>query len=440
MANAEPKQKLGLWTSTSLVIGNMIGAGVFLLPAAMASYGSIGLLGWLFAGIGSFFLAKVFSNLSKLMPDATGGPYAFSQRGLGDFAGFLVSWGYYISNAGGNAAITISFISAMSTFFPILATSKFVASATGFTAVWLLAYINTLGVVTSGKLQLVTTVLKIAPLVLVAFGGLFFIHLSNFHPFNSSGTSVFAAISTTAALTMFSYFGIECASIPAGDVANPEKTIARATMLGLLITAFIYILGSASVMGMIPAKTLEHSLTPYADAAAIIYGPNARYWISAGMAIAAFGCLNGWTLVQGQVPYATAKDKLFPAVFGYVNKRGVPWVGIMGNAVLISLFILMNYSKGLVDMFKFLLLFSTLTSLVPFLFSVAAYPIIRAKKKLSHGWTGALVITFFAFVYTLWAIAGTGQDAVFYGFMFMMTGLPLYMWLVYKRDKDLEKT
>jgi APA family basic amino acid/polyamine antiporter len=437
MANPSPAKKLGLWTTTSLVIGNMIGAGVFLLPAAMASYGSIGLLGWVFSGIGSFFLAKVFSNLSKLLPKATGGPYAFTQSGLGDFAGFLVSWGYYISNAAGNAAITISFISALSTFFPSLGTHEYLAVVTGFATVWLIAYINTLGVVTSGKLQLVTTILKIAPLVLVAFGGLFFIHLSNFHPFNSSGTSVFSAISTTAALTMFSYFGIECASIPAGDVADPGKTISRATMLGLLITAFIYILGSASVMGMIPAKTLEHSLTPYADAAAIIYGNSARYWISAGMAIAAFGCLNGWTLVQGQVPYATAKDKLFPAVFGRLNKRGVPWVGIIGNAVLISLFIIMNYSKGLVDQFQFLLQFSVLTSLVPFLFSVAAYPIIRSRKKLSHGWIGALVVTFFAFAYTIWAIAGTGKDAVFYGFLFMMIGLPLYMWLVYKRDKDL---
>jgi APA family basic amino acid/polyamine antiporter len=437
MTEPASAKKLGLWTSTSLVVGNMIGAGVFLLPAAMASFGSIGLLGWVFAAIGSFFLAKVFSNLSKLMPNATGGPYAFTQSGLGDFAGFLVSWGYYISNAAGNTAITVSLVSALSTFFPALGTNPVLAITTGLTSVWLLSYINTLGVVTSGKLQLVTTILKIAPLVLVGVGGLFFIQLKNFHPFNSSGTSVFTAISTTAALTMFSYFGIECASIPAGDVADPAKTISKATMLGLMITAMVYILGSASVMGIIPAKTLEHSLTPYADAAAIIYGKNARYWVSAGMAIAAFGCLNGWTLVQGQVPYATAKDKLFPAVFARVNKRGVPWVGIVGNAIFITVFISMNYTKGLVAQFQFLLLFSVLTSLVPFLFSVASYPIIRARKKLSHGWTGALAVAFFAFAYTIWAIAGTGHDAVFYGFMFMMMGLPIYMWLAYKKDKEV---
>jgi APA family basic amino acid/polyamine antiporter len=146
------EKKLGLWTSTSLVVGNMIGAGVFLLPAAMASFGSIGLFGWVFSAVGSFFLAKVFSNMSKLLPHATGGPYAFTRNGLGDFAGFLVAWGYFLATSCANAAITISLISALSTFFPVLGTSSLAAVTAGLCAIWLLTYINTLGVVTSGKL------------------------------------------------------------------------------------------------------------------------------------------------------------------------------------------------------------------------------------------------------------------------------------------------
>jgi len=187
-------------------------------------------------------------------------------------------------------------------------------------------------------------------------------------------------------------------------------------------------------MGMIPAHTLEHSVTPYADAAAIIYGNSARYWVSAGVAIAAFGALNGWILVQGQVPYATATDKLFPPIFGKLNKKGVPYFGILLNAIIISVFIGMNYTKGLVEQFKFFLLFATLTSLIPFLFSVAAYPIIRARKKIISGWTAALILTFLAFVYTIWMIAGTGKDAVYYGFLILMLGVPLYMWLAYKKE------
>ncbi|HEY9197422.1 MAG TPA: amino acid permease, partial [Mucilaginibacter sp.] len=361
------EKKLGLWTSASLVVGNMIGAGVFLMPAAMASFGSIGLLGWIFSAIGSFFLAKVFSNMSKLLPHATGGPYAFTRAGFGDFAGFLVAWGYFVSTSCANAAITISLVSALSTFFPVLAVSKFAAISTGLCAIWLLTYINTLGIVTSGKLQLITTILKILPLLLVAFGGLFFLDTKNFVPFNSSGSSTFNAISATAAMTMFSFIGIECATIPAGSVTNPEKNIPRATMLGLFVATLVYLLGSVSVMGLIPAHQLQHSLTPYADAAVVIYGSNARYWVSAGVAIAAFGALNGWTLTQGQIPFAIANDKLFPAIFSRQNKKGVPFVGILVSSALVSAFMSMNYASGLVEQFRFLLLLSLLSMLIPYL-------------------------------------------------------------------------
>ncbi|WP_183577198.1 amino acid permease [Mucilaginibacter sp. X5P1] len=435
MAEPESSKKIGLWTTTSLVVGSMIGAGVFLMPAAMASFGSIGLLGWIFSAIGSFFIAKVFANLSKLLPHGTGGPYAFSQSGLGDFAGFLVAWGYYISNACGNSAIVISFTSALSTFFPVIGTNPLISILISLAAVWLLTYINTLGVVAGGRVQLVTTILKIVPLVLIAVGGLFFIKAKYFLPFNSSGVSVLSAIGTTAAMTMFSYLGIECATIPAGSIENPEKTIGKATILGLLITAVVYILGSVSVMGIIPANTLAHSLTPYADAAVIIYGSNARYWVSAGVAIAAFGSLNGWILVQGQVPYATAKDKLFPPIFGKLNKNGAPFFGIFMNGVLISFFIYMNYNRGLVDQFKSLMLVGVLTTLVPFLFSIAAYPIIRARKKITTGWAAAIILAVLAFSYTLWMVVGSGEDAVFYGFVLLMLGVPFYVWLAYKKHK-----
>jgi APA family basic amino acid/polyamine antiporter len=432
------EKKLGLWTSTSLVVGNMIGAGVFLMPAAMAGFGSIGLLGWVFSAIGSFFLAKVFSNMSKLLPHATGGPYAFTRNGFGDFAGFLVAWGYFISTSCANAAITISLVSALSTFFPVLATSNIAAVSTGLCAIWLLTYINTLGVVTSGRLQLITTILKVLPLLLVAVGGLFFLQIKNFTPFNSSGNTTYGAISATAAMTMFSFIGIECATVPAGSVNNPEKTIPKATMIGLLIASLVYILGSVSVLGIIPAAQLQRSVTPYADAAVVIYGSSARYWVSAGVAIAAFGALNGWTLMQGQMPFATAKDKLFPAIFARQNKKGVPYVGILLSSALVSVFMSMSYTKGLVEQFRFLLLLSLLSMLIPYLLSAASYLIIKVKAKQTNGWTGAVLLAILAFGYALWNIAGTGKEAVYYGFLLLMISIPFYVWVAYKKSKEAE--
>jgi APA family basic amino acid/polyamine antiporter len=439
------RNKIGLWTSTSLVVGNMIGAGVFLMPAAMAKYGSISLLGWIFAGIGTFFMARVFASLSKLIPMGTGGPYAYTRYGFGDFAGFIVAWGYYISIVTANAAIAIAFVSALSTFFPVLATNPgapainaVAAVSTGLGAIWLLTWINTRGIITTGKVQLITAILKLLPLVVIAAGGLFFIRFENFRPFNGGGGSVYDAINATAAMAMFSFVGIECATIPADNVSNPDQTIPRATMLGLFISALVYILGSVSIMGMIPMNVLQRSGTPYADAAAIMFGPSARYWASGGAAIAAFGALNGWIMVQGKLPFAIAKDRLFPSFFGRQNKKGAPYAGIIFNSALVSLFMLMNYTGGLVEQFRFLTLLAITCMLVPYLFCAAAYLIARFEKKQFHSGEllAAIVVGSLAFAYSLWAIAGSGQSSVYWGFLLLLAGIPFYIGVVYKRNAE----
>ena len=431
--------KLGLWTSTSLVVGNMIGAGVFLMPAALASFGSVSLLGWVFSAIGCFFLARVFANLSRMLPKATGGPYAYTHHSLGNFAGFLIAWGYYISNACANAAITVSLVSALSTFFPALATNALVAISTALSALWFLTWVNTRGVLVSGKLQLVTVILRLVPLFIVSIGGLFFIRFQNFHPFNSTGQSTFSAITASASLTLFAFVGLESATVPAGSVTDAAKTISRATMLGLAIATVVYILSTVSVMGIIPSDQLKRSATPFADAAAMIWGNSARYWVSAGVAIAAFGSLNGWILIQGQVPYASAKDNLLPHIFARTNKKNVPYMGILVNGVLTSVFIWMNYSKALVEQYKFLLLLATITTLVPYLFCTAAYIITKIEKTdlTSKGWFSAVILFILAFCYSLWAIAGTGQETVYFGFILLMTGIPFYALIIYRNKKTV---
>jgi APA family basic amino acid/polyamine antiporter len=239
---------------------------------------------------------------------------------------------------------------------------------TGLATIWILTWINTLGVFTSGKLQLITTILKVVPILLVGIVGLFFIQWDNFLPFNASGTSTLSAITATTTLTFFAFLGIECATIPSGSVENPEKTIARATLLGTFIATAVYILSTVSIMGMIPAAQLKTTVTPFADAATIIWGSGAKYWVSAGVAIAAFGALNGYILIQGQLPAAIANDQLFPAIFAKKNSKGVPAIGVAISSVLVSFFMMMNYTKGLVDQFKFLILLTTLTVLIPYLF------------------------------------------------------------------------
>ncbi len=436
----ESKGKLGLWTSTSLVVGNMIGAGVFLMPTALAAYGGISLVGWFFSALGAFILAKIFANLSKLMPAADGGPYAYSQAGLGNFAGFLVAWGYWISIWCTNAAIAVSFVSALSTFFPILGKSAVAAVFTGLAAIWFLTWLNSRGILASGKMQLITTLLKLLPLIAVAIGGLFFIHLKNFIPFNNSTVSNFSAITSTTTLTFFAFLGFECATIPSGSVENAAVTVSRATQIGTLLVIVIYITSTISVMGMIPAKSLQTSVTPFADAAALIWGNGARYWVSAGAAIAAFGALNGYILLQGQLPYAIAKDKLFPKVFSKLNSKSVPALGMIISSVLISICVGMNYTKGLAEQFRILILLSTLTVLIPYLFSTAAYMIIRIERKklVKTGWVAAIVLSTLAFIFSLWMVVGSGQETVYWGFVLLMLGIPFYVWMLGRQSADNE--
>ena len=214
-------------------------------------------------------------------------------------------------------------------------------------------------------------------------------------------------------------------------------------MLGTLIATIIYILSSASIMGMISAKELQHSVTPFADAAVMIWGNGAKYWVSAGVAIAAFGALNGWILVQGQVPYAIAKDKLFPAIFKKENKKRVPGWGIVISSILVSVLMSMNYTKGLAEQFKFLILLSTLTVLVPYLFSAAAYIIIRLENKyLKPGvaWIPSLLLATGAFIFSLWAIAGSGYETVYWGFILLMAGVPFYVMMVWKNRSSSQTT
>jgi APA family basic amino acid/polyamine antiporter len=432
MKNTSDK-KLGIWMSTSLVIGNMIGAGVFLMPSALAAYGGISILGWIFSSLGALLLAKVFGHLSTLVPDKDGGPYIYSRIGLGDFAGFLVAWGYWISTWVSNAAITIAFVGAMSVFFPILNQNAVIAVAVGLGTIWLLTWINTKGVRESGKLQLVTTFLKVLPLAVVILGGFFFFDLNNFIPFNTSGTSNVSAIAVTATLTLYAFLGVESATIPAGNVEQPEKTIPRATLLGTVITTLIYVLGTVVVMGMIPPSLLANSPAPFADAMAIMTNEWGRNLVAAGAAISAFGALNGWILIQGQIAMAISKDDLFPRVFRKENKNGVPFLGLIIGSVLTSAVMLMNYADGLVEQFKFLILLTTLCCLIPYLFTSVSYVLIVIGKKLpNQRWVPVLGVGGLAFLYSLWAIYGSGEQAVFYGFLLLLAGIPFYIWMKWR--------
>ncbi|MEM1244358.1 MAG: amino acid permease, partial [Pseudomonadota bacterium] len=363
--------KLGLFMLTALVAGNMIGSGVFLLPATLAKIGSISLLAWVVTAIGAVFLALIFAQLSRLMPKI-GGPYAYCREAFGDFAGFLIAYNYWIAVWVGNAAIAIAFVGYLAVFFPILNANLLLRYITAVIAVWFTTVVNMISVHHAGVLQLITTVLKVIPIILIALIGIWYIHPENFAQFNLSGFSGWHAFSTAAALTLWSFIGLESATVPAENVNKPEKTISRATILGVTLTAILYILSSAAIMGIIPLSTLANSTAPYTDAAMKLFGPIGGSLVGIGAVIACFGALNGWVLLQGQIGLALARDNLFPAAFAKQNRNGSPYIGLLISSFFISVLLLMTLNANLVAQFKFIILLATLASLIPYFFSTMA--------------------------------------------------------------------
>jgi len=410
-------------------MGNMIASALFMLPATLSYFGSISLLGWLFSGAGAICLALVYSWLSQLMPIANGGPYAYTREGLGDFAAFLVAWGYWISVWCANAAIAVAFISYLSVFVPALGHNALLAVCTGLGAIWFLTWVNLRGLREAGVVQVVTTALKIAPLVLVTVGGAFYIHLENYLPFNSSGTSDFSAITAAATLTLFAFLGLECATIPSGQVENPERTIPRATIMGTLAVTALYITGTVVIMGVLPPAALKTSQAPFADAAAVMWGDWARYLVAGGAVMSTFGALNGWILMQGQIPAAAAVDRLFPSLFKSENKAGAPYFSLIGSSALISVLLLMNFTKSLANTYQFIILLATMTVLVPYLFSAVAYGVLAVRSNQLKWNNGTkITVALVAFGYSMWAIAGSGESTVYWGFLLLMAGVPIYGW------------
>jgi len=426
-------QKIGLLAATSLVVGNIIGAGIFVLPASLGKFGSISIVGWLFTATGALILAKIFSNFSKKLKGKSGGPYIYSKVVFGDFIGFLVAWGYWISCWVNNAAIAVAIVSALSFFFPELVTNPFYATLTGLSFIWFFTFTSSNGIKSSGNIQILTTIAKLIPLVLIILFGFFIFDLEIFPEFNLTDQNDFEILPVVAVMTLYAFLGLECASIPAENIKNPEKTIPKATMVGTLISTLIYILSTIVLFGIIPAENLINSPAPFAEAGEIIGGKYFGFLISAGAAISAIGALNGWILITSYMPMTMANDRLFPKVFAKKNKKGFPYLSLLLGSILTSFVMTMNYTDGLVDRFEFLILLTTLSTLIPYFFVSVSYILFHVEKRLFKiNSFRSVILGLFGSLYSLWAIFGSGIDSIVYGTILLILGIPIYLILKLK--------
>ncbi|MCU1453205.1 MAG: amino acid permease [Acidimicrobiales bacterium] len=426
---ADTGHLIGLPTATALVMGSIIGTGVFALPSALAAFGPISLVAFVVVTIGAVALAKVYGSLSKRVP-GSGGPYLYARDAFGDFAGFLNAWSYWITAWAGNAAIAVAWVGYVEVF---VNKGHHTAGAIviALVGLWLPAMVNLTGIRNMGAFQIVTTVIKFVPLLFMATVGLVFMKTANFGAFNVSGLSARGAISAAAAIALFSFLGLETASVAAGRVRDPGRNVRRATVYGTTASAFVYILGTLAVFGLVANAALQKSVAPFSDAAnAIFHGGWAGNVMAVAAIISGIGCLNGWTMICAEMPYAAAKDGLFPKSFGR-TRRGVPAFGILAGAVFASIITIFSYTH-FKNVFTTIVLLSVLTAVIPYLFSAAAqiyWLVIPGRDLRWKHLVRDLVVATLGLGFSFWTLAGSGYQAVYYGVFVLLLGVPVYIWL-----------
>ena len=441
-AETEGKRSLGLVSCTALVVGNMVGSGFFIAPSALAPYGATAIIGWGVMSVGAVCLGMVFARLARIAP-VTGGPYAYTRLGFGRVAGFLIAWGYWISIWASLPAIAAALVGYLGKLVPVLADHFFLRVAIGLGAMWLVTLINLRGVKEAGIFQSVTTITKMIPFIAISFFGLFWVDWSTFEVLNPSDKPFLSALAATAPLTMFAFLGIESATVPAGDVVDPKRTIPRATVIGTLLAALIYILGTTVVMGVIPLDTLAKSSAPFADAAGAMWGHWAAVVISLAAIISSLGALNGWTLMLAQVPLAAAQDGAMPAVFARVSSRGVPAQGLVISVGLSTLLVLIEVSGtgAGVAFYNLVVSLSTDAAMIPYVFcSVVEAILFATRKPLSRALRIGpyMPIGLVAFVFSMGTIYGSGATAGMWALILILMAAPVWVFLVEPGSQDGE--
>ncbi|NWG92979.1 MAG: amino acid permease, partial [Parvularculaceae bacterium] len=284
------------------------------------------------------------------------------------------------------------------------------------------------GTYLAGSVQLATTALKLLPLIaVIALGAIVVADDggASVAPFDPS-TIAIGPITAAATLTLWGLLGLESATVPAEKVTDPARTIPRATMIGMTLTGVIYLLACSAIILLQPADEVAASSAPFADFVAAHWGADAGRWLALFAAVSGFGALNGWILVQGELPYAMAKGGVFPAFLATTSPQGTPVKAHLVSGVLLTVVVSMNYAKSMTEAFKFVLLLSTTSSLVMYFACALAAMKLKASGRLQASFS-LMFVAAFAAAYALWTIFGAGSEAVSWGLALLVAGVPVYL-------------
>ncbi|ANN57937.1 arginine-ornithine antiporter [Mesorhizobium loti] len=429
--------KLRLGSLTALVIGSMVGSGVFSLPQNMAAgAGPLAILiGWTVTAAGMLALVFVYQSLAVRRPELDAGPYAYAKAGFGPFIGFNSAWGYWISAWVGNVSYAVIVFSALSYFFPAFGDGNTWQAVLGASILlWIIHFLVLAGIRQAAIVNTVVTIAKIAPVVLfvgvvaVAFKlsvwSLDFTGLGN----ASLGT-IAAQVKSTMLVTLWVFIGIEGASVFSAR-AERRKDIATATVLGFFTCLALYALVSLLSLGILSQPELAALKNPsMAGVLEAVVGPWGAVLINLALVVSVVGAFLSWTLLAAEIPHVAGKDGTMPKFFGHESERGVPSTSLLITNLLVQAFLVITLFAQ--STYQALFYIASAAILVPYIFSgafAAKLALTGESYQSGESRTGPLVAGVLATIYGLWLVYAAGPAYLFMCAILYAPGIIFYVW------------
>lgn len=419
-----PNRQLGLVAALALVLGNMVGSGVFLLPATLAPYGWSAMGGWVIALVGTLALAGCYAALARQMPGSCG-PHAYVETGFGETASYIAGWSYWIGVWVGNAALAVAVVSNLTVLWPALAADPVLGTVMSVAMLLLVTLINLAGAPAASLVQQATTLIKLVPLLAVLAIAGWLMATRGSAAIATPPTPLQAdAVITSVTLTMWAFLAFESATVPADKIRRPELTVPLVTLLGPLLAGVLYMAISAAMIALVPADALATSNAPFADFAAPFIGREAAALIGLFAAVSALGAINGLTLTAAELPRAMALAGQFPPRFAALNRAGAPAPALLLSGLLAIALVLLNADRSLAGLFEFTILVATSAMLVGYLaVALAAVKLLPGVLRLV-GLAGT--------AYALFALYAAGLEPNLWCLALVAAGVPV---LVYTRSR-----
>ena len=424
---ADSAKKMNVVQLTFIVMVNMMGSGIIMLPANMAQVGAISLLSWIVTALGSLAIAYGFAQ-AGLFSKRSGGLAGYAEDAYGKDGYFQVFFLYFLSLAIANVAVASSALGYLAAFFPALTSTPLMTTIGVIALLWLTTVANFGGPSVTGKIGSVTVWGVILPVGFIAVAGWFWFSGQTFSAaWNPKGISLGEGIGSSISLTLWAFLGMESASQNASAVENPKRDVPLACMFGTLGAAVIYILSTTVIQGIVPNAELAESSGPFGLAFAKMFNPAIGQVVMALAAMACIGSLLGWQFTLASTAKDAADANMFPQAFAKVTVAGAPIIGMVIMGVVQSVMALSTMSPDLSKQFAALVNLAVVTNVVPYVIALSALFVQMRDARVEPGvFRRNAFVAVVAMLYSVYALYASGKDAVMGGMLVMGIGYIVY--------------